>query len=35
MAPAVINAIEHGLGIEIDKLPATPERILKAMNDFF
>ena len=34
MAPAVINAIEHGLGIKIDKLPATPEKILKAMNPF-
>lgn len=33
MAPAVINAIEHGLGIEIEKLPATPERILKALGD--
>ena len=33
MAPAVINAIEHGLGIEIKKFPATPERILKALRE--
>jgi len=32
IAPAIINAIEHGLGIEIDALPATPERILEALR---
>lgn len=32
MAPAVINAIERGLGIEIDSMPATPEKILEALS---
>ncbi len=32
IAPAVINAIEHGLGAEIEALPATPERVLKALK---
>lgn len=33
MAPAVINAIESGLGIRIDSMPATPEKILKALGE--
>jgi xanthine dehydrogenase molybdenum-binding subunit len=32
IAPAIVNAIEHGLGAEIDALPATPERIMKALK---
>ncbi len=31
-APAVINAINHAVGINIDKLPATPERIMEKMK---
>lgn len=33
MAPAVINAIEYGLGVEINQLPATPERVLAAIRE--
>ena len=29
---AVINAIEHGLSIKLDRMPATPERILDAIR---
>ncbi len=32
IAPAIVNAIEHALNIELDALPATPERILKALK---
>lgn len=32
-APAVINAINHALGTRISVLPATPERILKALKE--
>lgn len=31
-APAVINAINHALGTSINTLPATPERIVEAIN---
>lgn len=31
-APAVINAINHALGTRISKLPATPERIVAAIQ---
>lgn len=31
-APAVINAINHALGTRISNLPATPERIMKALS---
>ncbi len=33
IAPAIINAIEHGLGVQIDALPATPERVLEALRN--
>lgn len=32
IAPAIISAIEHGLGIELNEIPATPERVLEAMR---
>lgn len=32
IAPAIINAIEHGLDIEISAMPATPEKILSALS---
>lgn len=32
-APAVINAINHALGTRISELPATPERILRALDE--
>ncbi|MEY8000016.1 xanthine dehydrogenase family protein molybdopterin-binding subunit [Clostridium sp. Mt-5] len=33
IAPAVINAINHTLGINITTLPATPERIVKTLKE--
>jgi len=32
IAPAIINAIEHGIGVQINALPATPERVLEAIR---
>jgi CO/xanthine dehydrogenase Mo-binding subunit len=31
--PAVANAIYNALGVRIDEVPITPEKILKAMSD--
>jgi len=31
-APAIANAIAHALGVEVNELPVTPERILAAMH---
>ena len=31
-APAVCAAIENALGVGVDRIPATPERILEAME---
>ena len=31
--PALVNAIHNALGVRIDELPATPEKILKALED--
>ena len=31
-APAIINAIEDAIGVRIKELPATPEKILKAVK---
>ncbi|MEW6523018.1 MAG: molybdopterin cofactor-binding domain-containing protein [Bacillota bacterium] len=31
-APAIINAIYHAVGVRITELPATPEKILKALG---
>jgi len=31
-APAIVNAIVDALGVEIDQIPATPERILAAVT---
>ena len=31
--PAVANAIYNALGVRIDEVPITPEKVLKAMND--
>lgn len=33
VAPAIINAINHTLGVNITTLPATPERIIKAIKE--
>ncbi|OAA92191.1 xanthine dehydrogenase family protein molybdopterin-binding subunit [Clostridium ljungdahlii] len=33
IAPAIINAINHTLGINITTLPATPERIISALKE--
>lgn len=33
IAPAIINAIHHALGIRIQSLPATPEKILDALRE--
>jgi CO/xanthine dehydrogenase Mo-binding subunit len=32
-APAIINAIYDAIGVRIDRLPATPEKILKALRE--
>lgn len=32
VAPAVANAIAHGTGIRIKKLPLTPERVWRALQ---
>jgi CO/xanthine dehydrogenase Mo-binding subunit len=32
-APAIINAIHDAVGIWVDELPATPERILKLIDE--
>ena len=31
--PAVANAIYHALGVRIDEVPITPDKVLKAMHD--
>jgi CO/xanthine dehydrogenase Mo-binding subunit len=31
-APAVVNAIEHALGISVNSIPATPEVLMTAME---
>jgi CO/xanthine dehydrogenase Mo-binding subunit len=31
-APAICNAIENALGIAIDEIPATPEKLMEAMD---
>jgi 4-hydroxybenzoyl-CoA reductase subunit alpha len=33
VVPAVANAIHNALGVRIDELPVTPEKILKALED--
>ena len=33
IAPAIINAINHTLGVNITTLPATPERIVRALKE--
>ena len=32
VAPAVANAIRHAIGIDVDEIPATPERVWKAIQ---
>ena len=32
MIPAIANAIHHALGIRIDEVPITPDKILKALE---
>ena len=32
MIPAIANAIHHALGIRIDEVPITPDKILKALD---
>jgi CO/xanthine dehydrogenase Mo-binding subunit len=32
-APAIVNAIQDAIGVRIRELPATPERILKALEE--
>jgi 4-hydroxybenzoyl-CoA reductase subunit alpha len=31
--PAVANAVYHALGVRIDEIPITPEKVLKALNE--
>jgi CO/xanthine dehydrogenase Mo-binding subunit len=31
-APAILNALSEALGVELDHVPATPERLMKAMD---
>ena len=31
--PAVANAVYNALGVRIDEIPITPDKVLKAMND--
>jgi CO/xanthine dehydrogenase Mo-binding subunit len=31
-APAIINAIENAIGVRLDELPATPDRVLKGLK---
>jgi CO/xanthine dehydrogenase Mo-binding subunit len=31
-APAVISALAHALGVRLDEIPATPERVLRALE---
>ena len=33
VVPALVNAIHNALGVRIDELPITPEKILKALED--
>jgi len=33
VAPAIINAIYDAVGVRIYELPATPDRILKALRE--
>ena len=30
--PAIVNAIYHAIGVRIDELPVTPEKILRALE---
>ena len=30
-APAIANAISHALSVPIDQIPATPERVMRAV----
>ena len=32
-APAIVNAIQNAVGVRIRDLPATPEKILKALQE--
>jgi putative selenate reductase molybdopterin-binding subunit len=32
VAPAVANAIQHAIGVDVDRIPATPERVWKAIQ---
>jgi hypothetical protein len=32
-APAIVNAIQDAIGVRIRELPATPEKILKALEE--
>jgi CO/xanthine dehydrogenase Mo-binding subunit len=31
--PAIVNAINNALGVEITEIPVTPERILRALEE--
>jgi 4-hydroxybenzoyl-CoA reductase subunit alpha len=31
--PAIANAIHHALGIRIDEVPITPDKVLKALEE--
>ena len=33
MIPAVANAVYNAVGVRIDEVPITPEKVLKAMSD--
>ena len=32
-APAIVNAIQNAVGVRVTQIPATPERVLKAMQE--
>jgi CO/xanthine dehydrogenase Mo-binding subunit len=32
-APAIVNAIQNAVGVRIRHLPATPEKVLKALQE--
>jgi CO/xanthine dehydrogenase Mo-binding subunit len=31
-APAIVNAIDNAIGVRINEIPATPERVLHALR---
>jgi putative selenate reductase molybdopterin-binding subunit len=33
VAPAIVNAIYDAVGAQVNQIPATPERVWRAMNE--